>query len=855
MDVLLESVPLYTNQEEIRNLQSQPNAEELVADQISGVIAELASDLLTSVAAELSTPNVAGCIKNFEKAEELRISGNALFSKGKYLQAVELFSKSFAFLNSSNSRSALEAETCAKVLCNRALCLSKLKYHKLAEIDSTEAIFIKPDHAKAYYRRSIALQGQNDFIGAKRDAERAVKILGEQGASTEEAEALLTLLEKCKIDDGGGGDGGRSSDVGKKEKAEPVWTTHSVPQDLWNEEENEESNPQNTTDSSASATSAPINWSCSLPEISNLAETRSLLDPKNSIKIAESSTLGRHLVVGTHDLQESTDIIQDQPVAHVLVKSQRLNRCGHCCQELPLQGAYFWSCKACCITMFCSRECRDHEDVHHVAGGPECGVPWPVLLPPEVVLAVRLACRLKRDQETTTQNNDDNDDAIATATTSSKVVSSLHTCFSEIDTEDAIWRATTACAAHAAYTIAYQRSSTKTTSGAPPQPPISIADVLRALGIVHLNGLAIIPTAFGTREESTGIAVYPVASFLSHSCIPNVSVRFEGNTVIIRTLSSLPPGTPLYHCYGPQVGEMTTAQRRMMLKDQYHFFCECDACVVRSSNGPTGTKINEEVEKEVEMVGLRCSATKGCTGAMRVPACSTSTGGKGTVIDAGIVSKYDLVIEDEEKTFSSGTTETVGGGSSGGGCTKCGGHLSEVDWNTIIAPNLQKASKYYSTGCEMLELMMEGAEGTKNQVEMAVAVLEGSLRIREILLHRYNQVLGTTHSSLSWVDKDFDISLGANTGDTNEKNSSKQEESKQLVHCRACLEIAERAFPAESTNVAFERLRLGMMLQESGSKDGVEQGKLVFGAAMRTLERHFGSAAADAVKEEKYTGI
>ncbi|KAG7672585.1 hypothetical protein Ndes2526B_g08893 [Nannochloris sp. 'desiccata'] len=833
MEVLLKSITLYTNQEEIQKLQSQPNAEELVAEQISAVINELASELLTSVATELSSPNVYGCVKDFDKSEELRTSGNALFSRGKYLEAVQQFSKSLALLNCSNSSSALEAETCAKVLCNRALCLSKLKLHKLAEFDSTEAISIKPDHAKAFYRRSIASLHQNNISSAIIDAERAVRLLKDQDASAEEAEALLaSLLEKCSMNSnstdnvGGGG----------AAEEEPTWTTHSVPQDLWNEKPDE--NNKNTADSAASVR---IAWSCSLSEISKFTETR-LMD-QSSIKLTESARLGRHLIVGTHEIEGNNDIIKDQPVAHALEKYQRLRRCGHCCQELPLGGAYFWPCRACCVVLFCSKECRDHGNVHHVEGGPECGVPWTVLLPPEVVLAVRLACRLKRDQERDMYINDNI--GATTSNSSSKVVSSLETCFSKMDTEEAIWRATTACAAHAAYTIAYQRSNCFADSTI---IPITIAEVLRALGIVHLNGIAIVPPAFGSEADSIGIGVYPVASFLSHSCIPNVSVRFQGNTAIIRALSTLSAGASLFHSYGPQAGEMTTAQRRMMLKDQYHFFCECDACAVRS--GGTGTdKI--EIEKEAEMVGLKCT-TEVCLGAMPVPVCSTSaTGSDGaavpgsTIIDAGICSKYDLSIEDEHRTLKNNMGVV--------GCTKCGAELPEVEWNSKIAPRLAKASKCYSTSCGMLEAAEKGEKCTTKDIKMAVAVLKESLKIRQELLHRYNQVVGATHSALSWVEEEGFIATVAkkDANKKNKKEAGKRESSNIILHSRASLEIAERVFPHDSTNIAFERLKLGTLLQENGSKDDVKQGKNLVSAAITTLERYFGSEAAAIVAAEE----
>ena len=480
--------------------------------------------------------------------------------------------------------------------------------------------------------------------------------------------------------------------------------------------------------------------------------------------------------------------------------------------------------------VYCSRECAQksaHNSSQHAAWGPECGRPWTALLPPEVVLAVRLAVQLTHEGSINNNNipQSTGDDTNTTSTSQgidSIVASSLETHFSKMAAEDIVHDATVACTAHAAYTLSLSHSqSTHNTT----TTTISVGDVLRALCIVRINGIAIIPRAFGSQEDSIGLAVYPLVSMLTHACIPNVSVRFEGTTAIVRSLSPLcSAGTPLLHCYGPQAGEMTRDQRRKMLQGQYHFVCECTACTSE-----------EERKKEREMVGLKCS-TKDCIGGGMFPV--FGGGGKEVVmIDAGILSKYDLECD---AVGGGGTMSTIHNSSSTTCCTVCKATVSEEEWWTRIAPQLTSAAEAYATGCEM---MLE-----RNEEKKGRALLEESLIIRKALLHRNNQVLGATHSALSW---------GASAAEEGDGGGNTTVNKNAVKHCRASLEIAENLFPGKSTNVAFERLKLGTLLQQRGSNDGgsVAEGIGLVAVAMKVLELHYGTLDGDdeAMKKEKKT--
>lgn len=742
LEVLLKSVPLYINLDEVQRQQAGPDPEAAVAASVGDVIRQLAGELLAGVAGELASPGIQGCVKDPARGEELRVEGNRAFGAGDYAAGVHRFSQALRFLG---PRGPGGAAACAKVYCNRALCLSKLGLHAAAEDDATAAIELDPAAAKGWYRRAVARGEQgNKLADAVEDAKRAARLLREQDAAAAgtaaEAEALLARLQiKC---------GAGAADGDAQASSEPTWTTHSVPQGLWDDEDGGSAAP-------AAPSGGGNGGACSLEDVAALAQEAALR--RDAVGVAVEPGIGRQLVA-TAAVPAGTDLLRDRPVAFALAKRQRLQRCARCCEELPMEGKLFWPCAGCAIAATCSRACRDAEgrEGPHAEGGPECGVPWPALLPPDVVLAVRLARRLRAAQPTAAD----------------RAAAALGSHFADLAPEDAVHDATLACAAHAAFSLAVERCGGKVCP-----PAITAGDVLRALCMVQVNGLAIVPRAFGgAREDSIGVAVYPVASLMTHSCLPNVALRFEGAAAVVRAAVPLAPGEPLLHCYGPQAGEMTTAQRREALQAQYHFRCECPACAAPSP------------QKEAEMVGLRCR-TAGCSGALPVPCAAP----------AGLASKYDY----------------EPGEGAAGGCSTCGAALAEAEWRGRVEPRLIEALEAYSAGVEALERATSAADRQRG-----AALLNESLAARQELLHPHNQVLGATHAALGWVEEEGHAA--------------------QVAHCRAGAAAAAAVFPADGTNAAYEALKLGTVLQQGGTKEGLAEGTALVGAAMATLERHFG---------------
>eukprot|EP00096_Caligus_rogercresseyi_P015580 TRINITY_DN8046_c0_g1_i1.p1 TRINITY_DN8046_c0_g1~~TRINITY_DN8046_c0_g1_i1.p1 ORF type:complete len:495 (+),score=157.36 TRINITY_DN8046_c0_g1_i1:204-1688(+) len=105
--------------------------------------------------------------------------------------------------------------------------------------------------------------------------------------------------------------------------------------------------------------------------------------------------------------------------------------------------------------------------------------------------------------------------------------------------------------------------------------PFSSSEVNRILGILCINSFIL------QEEEGNALAgIYPLASLLSHGCVPNTKIiTGEDYSYALEALSPIPAGAMLsfnythytYHLLG-------TRQRRSELKDTWSFDCVCGLC-------------------------------------------------------------------------------------------------------------------------------------------------------------------------------------------------------------------------------------------------------------------------------------
>ncbi|GAB4822648.1 hypothetical protein N2152v2_009694 [Parachlorella kessleri] len=408
---------------------------------------------------------------------------------------------------------------------------------------------------------------------------------------------------------------------------------------------------------------------------------------------------------------------------------------------------------------------------------------------------------------------------------------------------------------------------------------VSTEDVLRALCQVRVNGIAVVPPARAGAGDRLGVGIYPTASMMNHSCRPNVSLRFEGTTAVVRTLEAIAPGAPLLHCYGPQEGEMTWQQRQLALQKQYCFACTCTACTA----GPTAS--------DVELVGLRCcaccavggrhdssavAAAGGIHGGLAVHSSTPAVLGSGTpangstaagsragqghavgavlpqcAVPAGLLSRYDLPAPQPIPTNIPSTSIPVS--YSCQQCTRCGrdGTLSSARWRQLYLPRLQQAAELAARAEEELlaaerEPSGNGGAGARAHAEAAVQLLTRGLQERQQLLHPANQLLGQTHDTLARA-----------------LCAAHHPPAAAVPHLRASLAVLQHHYPPSTTGVAFQQLQLADMLALAAAEGREERGGGAQGAEVEAessrllreagdvLELHFGRDVAKAMLETR----
>ncbi|KAL6509635.1 hypothetical protein OROGR_022945 [Orobanche gracilis] len=118
---------------------------------------------------------------------------------------------------------------------------------------------------------------------------------------------------------------------------------------------------------------------------------------------------------------------------------------------------------------------------------------------------------------------------------------------------------------------------------------------VNSIAIVRLNSLdekeLMVPSTMlsvaGNALTSTveqvkvGQAIYSAGSLFNHSCQPNVHAYFLSRTLYVRSTEYVAAGYPLELSYGPHVqlvGQWDCKGRQQLLKHQYSFSCQCNAC-------------------------------------------------------------------------------------------------------------------------------------------------------------------------------------------------------------------------------------------------------------------------------------
>lgn len=80
-------------------------------------------------------------------------------------------------------------------------------------------------------------------------------------------------------------------------------------------------------------------------------------------------------------------------------------------------------------------------------------------------------------------------------------------------------------------------------------------------------------------QRRVGVAVFPSAAMVNHSCRPNAVVRFQGSCVHVVATERVARGAAVCISYGPLAARHRDGVlRRRLLQQQYYFQCHCVAC-------------------------------------------------------------------------------------------------------------------------------------------------------------------------------------------------------------------------------------------------------------------------------------
>lgn len=74
------------------------------------------------------------------------------------------------------------------------------------------------------------------------------------------------------------------------------------------------------------------------------------------------------------------------------------------------------------------------------------------------------------------------------------------------------------------------------------------------------------------------VGLFPTGALVNHACTPNISLKYYGRHLVVRSVDHITNGSEISNCYGPMHGHMAQAERRETLQQEYFFTCKCKQC-------------------------------------------------------------------------------------------------------------------------------------------------------------------------------------------------------------------------------------------------------------------------------------
>ncbi|XP_068645515.1 histone-lysine N-methyltransferase ASHR1 isoform X2 [Aristolochia californica] len=496
------------------------------------------------VVRELSDPEMALCRKNTASALDFKRKGNECFSSGDFARAVSFYSQALRFAPMKTDD--IDKKMVSTVYVNRATSMHKMELLEECIRDCNRAIALAPCYSKAWYRRGQANASLGNYDDAIHNLNVALIMETSSSGESRIKGEIASMLNhrRSGIERSSPNSKGFKKDVG------PCV------------EEN-----------------------------------------KISLKCITTPEKGRGMI-SSDDIPPSSLIHSEKPYAAVILKQCRETHCHFCFVELSTDIV---PCSSCTISLYCSGYCQEqaggsqsvdnhievteneklpvnvqkymHEIIfqsnENVEGSAEhmheCGgANWPVVLPPEIILAGRVLVKFMETKRCSVEGFEPEE--------SLDLLHNYALMPGERKLEVHIYSVVLS------YCLEHSCGPRYPFCGA------SASKLIILISQIKINSMAVIRTkscdAYAAKGASTtnieqvrvGQAIYLMGSLFNHSCKPNIHSYFLSRTLFIRSIEFVQAGSSLELSYGPQVGQWNREERQQLLQEQYSFKCNCSAC-------------------------------------------------------------------------------------------------------------------------------------------------------------------------------------------------------------------------------------------------------------------------------------
>ncbi|XP_044738180.1 SET and MYND domain-containing protein 4 [Chrysoperla carnea] len=303
----------------------------------------------------------------------------------------------------------------------------------------------------------------------------------------------------------------------------------------------------------------------------------------SKIKIEHNQKMGRH-VIAVDQIQPGELIAIERPYIAVLLRSANYKNCAYCCHYTlnPIP------CVQCPFVLFCDDKCQKlgYESFHRY----ECQLLnsiYKLNIPKMALLALRIALVARNEYRNIAEMNETNPSLIGLvpdSTNKDKMI--LDTNYTGIhyliaNTEHFPINELLHKTVIASILLNLLK---QTDFFDEDQSMVEIAAelLLRHLQTAPSNFHQITATKVLGEEMSENISfaegAFPFLSMLNHSCAPNVFRISYGTVEVLRALRLINAGEQLFDNYGYHHALLKKIERKLELKDQYFFDCQCEAC-------------------------------------------------------------------------------------------------------------------------------------------------------------------------------------------------------------------------------------------------------------------------------------